>query len=443
MKIKLSVVKGPHQGKSFEFAGHETFLVGRGKKAHFRLRKDDQFFSRTHFMVEVNPPFCRILDLNSRNGTYVNKTPVRITDLSDGDLIQGGQTLIRVSIEETGDDSQKKDVSNPFPLEPITLPPDQVPFSTGSVSSTPSADPLSPQKLSKLLPDDYRQRIEVEPQPIPGFSIVQKLGAGGMGAVYQAIRQRDQKVVAIKTILPQAASSERDRAMFLREAEILENLKHRSIVRFLEMGQAGDMLFFAMEYVAGSDASKLVRSELSPLSIDRACGLVCQLLDALHYAHEEGFVHRDIKPGNIMVTRKRETEIVKVADFGLARLYHSSKLSGLTMTDQMGGTPQFMPPEQVTDYRNVGPAADQYSAAATLYFLLTGKYIFDFPRVSDPGDLATQFLKILYEDPISIDQRRENIPRKLRLVIEKGLAKEPARRFKSVEAMKKALSGFV
>jgi serine/threonine-protein kinase len=175
------------------------------------------------------------------------------------------------------------------------------------------------------------------------------------------------------------------------------------------------------------------------MSVKRAVLIVSQLLEALEYAHASGFVHRDIKPANLMVTGLAESERVKVADFGLARLYQSSKLSGLTMTNHIGGTMQFMPPEQITNYRNVSPAADQYSSAATLYYLLTGQFIFDFRRGLGPNDLAKQFLKILHDPPVPIHKRRRDIPDQLDFILQRALAKEPQDRFPDVRELKRSL----
>ena len=101
MVVRLAVMEGPHRGQEFVFPEHDIFLVGRSRSAHFRLR--DDYFSRLHFLVEVNPPSCRLTDLGSHNGTYVNGKKVDVADLKDGDLIQGGTTVLRLSVEAPGE----------------------------------------------------------------------------------------------------------------------------------------------------------------------------------------------------------------------------------------------------------------------------------------------------------------------------------------------------
>src|SRR5437660_9966535 len=98
MRVTLTVTDGPHTGQAFSFSGHDTFLVGRSKRAHLRLPAKDRYFSRVHFLVEVNPPQCRLMDMDSRNGTHVNGARVEMADLKDGDQIRAGHTIFRVSI---------------------------------------------------------------------------------------------------------------------------------------------------------------------------------------------------------------------------------------------------------------------------------------------------------------------------------------------------------
>ncbi len=100
--VTLTVTEGPHRGTSFTFQEHDTFIVGRSKDAHFRLPLKDKYFSRFHFMVEVNPPFCRLMDMASTNGTFVNERKVTTIDLRDGDIIKGGKTVVTVSLGKEG-----------------------------------------------------------------------------------------------------------------------------------------------------------------------------------------------------------------------------------------------------------------------------------------------------------------------------------------------------
>ena len=133
-----------------------------------------------------------------------------------------------------------------------------------------------------------------------------------------------------------------------------------------------------------------------------------------------------------------ERETCKLADFGLARVYHASPMSGLTIMGDTGGTVPYMPPEQITDYRNVSPAADQYSTAATLYRMLTGSFLFDFDEVPKQKQLTM----VLFEEPVPITARRKDIPEKLAKVIHRGLSKKPDDRYPSAAAFRQALMPF-
>ena len=172
-----------------------------------------------------------------------------------------------------------------------------------------------------------------------------------MGIVYQALRAADGILVALKTIKPAGTPSSGDIQRFLREASILRQLDHPHIVAYRDQGEVDGLLFFAMDFVRGCDADQLLRKNQGPLAINCAVGLVCQLLDALAYAHSRKFVHRDIKPANLLVTEDNGRETVKLADFGLARICQASTLSGLTFRGELGGTPAFMPREQILNFR--------------------------------------------------------------------------------------------
>jgi eukaryotic-like serine/threonine-protein kinase len=399
LKIKLTVISGPHQGKEFEFDGHDTLLVGRSSDAHLQLPHGDPYFSRRHFVVEVNPPRCRLIDLNSRNGTLKNGARVQVAEVADGDEIGAGHTVFKVRILS----------ADPDRVDTLDLP----------VPPLQTIDYLDPEAIS-----------------VPGFLMERELGRGAMGIVYRAVRTSDGQPVALKTIRPATGATQKQIDRFLRESRILAQLDHKNIVAFREVGQAGRIIFLAMELIDGPDLRTILQDQ-GPLDVCTAVRIVCQVLGGVAHAHAKGFVHRDIKPANILISRVETRRVAKLADFGLARVYESSKISGLTMQGEIGGTPAFMAPEQVTHYRQVKPAADQYSVAATLYNVLTGHYTHDFPK-----EVPAQLAHLVSAEPIPIRNRRNEIPAELAAVIHKALGREPSDRFRDILAFRKALLAF-
>ena len=206
-----------------------------------------------------------------------------------------------------------------------------------------------------------------------------------------------------------------------------------------DVGDSTGYLYFAMEYVPGRDAHHVVREAGGPLPVGRAVRLICQMLDALDLCPCPAIRpsrHQAAQPSDTRVYGAEESS--KLADFGLARVYQSSRLSGLTITGDVQGTPAFMPPEQITRYRDVLPTSDLYSAGATLYYLLTRKYVYDFPK-----RVELRILKILEEDPVPIRSRRADLPAPLADIIDRCLAREPEDRFPDAESLHEALKPFL
>jgi serine/threonine-protein kinase len=439
MRITLTVTDGPHTGQVFTFSGHDTFLVGRSRRAHFRLPQKDKYFSRVHFLIEINPPRLRIMDMGSRNGTYVNGQKVDMSDLKDEDKIRAGHTVLKVKIEQ--------DLVVAVPLEsvpPASSAPEPVPPRQPRISSLPSIAPVpfcracdTPlASMSMQLCPACQALVAGQPQPIDGYQILRVIGQGAMGVVHLALRSVDNSLVALKTIVPAVAGTKGQVDRFLREAEILRQLQHPHIVAFRDMGHSGETIYFAMDYIRGTDTARLLQKE-GRLEVARGVGLICQLLRALEFAHQRGFVHRDIKPANLLLTSEGGTEEVRLADFGLARVYQGSNLSGLTVTGDIGGTIAFIAPEQITQYREARPPVDQYASAATLYNLITGHYIYNLPR-----EIPRQLAMVLNEEPVPIRKRRADLPEKLAAVIHKALARDPGDRFPDVKALHDALFPF-
>lgn len=408
--IKLTVAAGPHAGKEFAFAEHSTFLVGRSKDAHFQLSNDDPFFSRRHFLVEINPPRVRVFDLNSRNGISVNGKKVRAADLADGDELRAGHTVFRVSVPRPPDPDEQPTLGLPEP---------------------PPAGKAARHKPG------YAETIDHVAGPsVPGYRLGKVVGRGSMGTVYRAVRASDGQAVALKVITPAEGVPRRQVEKFLREAHILAELKHKNIVPHLDSGEGDGLVYLAMELVDGPDASKLVK-KAGPLDVPTAVRLTMQALDGLAHAHAKGYVHRDVKPANLLVAKEDGKRVVKLADFGLARAYDSCGLSGLTLHGEIGGTPAFMAPEQVTHYRDVQPAADQYAAAATLYYLITGQYVVDFD-----DDAKEHLVQIITAPRVSIRARRPDTPAALAAVLHRALENEAKDRYPHVTALREAIKPF-
>jgi serine/threonine-protein kinase len=392
--LVLDVTAGPRAGRSFQLPGHGNFLVGRGPDGvTVAVGDEDKGISRVHFLLESNPPLARLFDLRSRNGTFLNGTRVEQADLRDGDAIQAGQTHFQVHL--------------PRGEQTVTL--------EGAPIVTTSALPGRPA--------------------IPGFRLAEELGRGGMGIVYRAVRLADNRVTAVKVVLPAVAPRPETLARFQREIALLQRLSHPHIVAILDLGDTAGLLYFVMEHIEGPNAAQLVRDN-GPLAPERVIRLGSQLLDALAHAHLQGIVHRDIKPGNVLVTGPAGAELLKLADFGLARAYHESAMSGLSVAGQGGGTPGYIAPEQLRDFHAARPAADQYSAAATLYFLVTGQPIYEVERKA-----VDQLLRMLNDEPRPLRQPPEGppLPGRLGEVIRRGLARDPRARYPDVVAMRHAL----
>ena len=403
MNVTLTVTAGPHAGREYAFDRHDTFLVGRSKDAHFQLTYDDPYFSRRHFLVEVNPPRVRVYDLNSRNGVSVNGAKVRTADLNDGDELRAGHTVFRVTV--------------PRPADPDEQP---------TLGQTAKSAPRGPAETADHI---------VGPS-VPGYALERELGRGAMGVVYRAVRDADGRAVAIKVIEPAAGVSRKDAQRFLREAKITAELEHKHIVRGFESGECDGFLYLTMELLTGPDLAATVK-ERGLLDVTTAVRLTMHALDGLAHAHAKGYVHRDIKPANLLLDGPKNRRVLKIADFGLARAYNECGISGVTMQGEVGGTPAFMAPEQVTHYRDVKPAADQYAAAATLYYLLCGQFVLDFGATAH-----ARMIQIATDARIPILRRRAEVPAELATVIGKGLALDAKARYADVTALRDALRPF-
>jgi hypothetical protein len=415
--VSLLVTKGPAKGKVFPFMEHDTFLFGRMADCHARFPDDTQV-SRHHFILEVCPPQVSLRDLGSLNGTHVNgkkcgarkagespeegaKREYPTVDLKNGDTIEVGQTTISVIIA--------KQVGQPIV---------QAGIEPGEISE------LSPEQLFQLVfGGEKRGLLE-----IPGFVAEKELGRGGFGAVYQARRKNDGAQVAIKVMLSQADATEDAVLRFKREMDVNRQLDHPNIVRFIESGSHKGAFYFVMELCDGGSLMDLFRRNKGPLTPEQLMPHALKALEGLAYAHSKGFVHRDIKPGNILIHKG----VARVADFGMSKSFQLAGLSGMSSTGKTAGTPVFMPPEQIVNFKYVKPVSDVFSIGATMYYLLTGEFPFEFPAKRDPIDV------LLNDDVVAIRKRVPSVPKALAAAIDRAVTKKHKDRFINATELLKA-----
>ena len=428
MRVTLRVLAGPYTGREFTFDQHDTFLIGRADTAHLYL-PEDRFFSRHHCLLEIAPPRCFLRDLGSTNGTFVNGKRVPEAFLTSGDRIQGGQTVLEVEVQS----EQAMTVDG---LEvPTLMGPSVVTVECANCGRREQTEGSANEKLTFIC-EDCREELKRQPQPVPGYEMIKLLGRGGMGCVMLARQETTGLSVAIKTLLPEVAVTEQSLRRFKREIDVAAALEHPNIVRFIESGTNNGAVYLVTEYVEGSDAARLADAQGGRLPFPQAIDIVAQALDALAYAHAKSYIHRDIKESNILVSGMAPNFTAKLTDFGLAKSFTQSGMSGITMAGDMAGTFAYMPPEQIRDFRNVRPTSDIYAIGMTAYSLLAGDTALD---LGPHNDIAGTVKAIFEGQIIPLRQRVPEVPERVAEVIERALAKDPANRWQSAAAMRTAL----
>src|SRR5690349_7190018 len=431
MQVNLKVTSGPYKGRIFSFTQHDTFLIGRSPDAHLCL-PEDRYFSRNHCLLEMNPPHSYLRDLNSTNGTFLNGQRVKDASLNNGDRIQCGETILVVEVTTTA----PVDLSETTQDACLTKRPVLVMVECLNCGRREQAQASAPDEHLVFLCEDCRIELKRSPQSIPGYDTVKLLGRGGMGCVMLGRQQSTGRAVAIKTLLPEFAVSDKALRRFMREIDVAAALKHKNIVEFIDRGTHNGVVYLVTEYVDGADACKLAETSGGCLPYNDGISIISQSLDALSYAHAQGYIHRDFKDQNILVSGHSPNVVAKLTDFGLAKSFTHSGMSGVTMAGEMAGTLAYMSPEQLRNFRDVKPQSDIYAVGMTAYSLLSGSLALDLTNKSSVNDT----IRAIFEQPtVPLKQRAPHLPPAVCEVIDRALAKDPAQRWKTATAMRNAL----
>ncbi|MEZ0227339.1 MAG: serine/threonine-protein kinase [Planctomycetota bacterium] len=266
-----------------------------------------------------------------------------------------------------------------------------------------------------------------EDEPIKGYQLIERLGVGAMGAVLKALKKDTNETVALKILKPELAKDVEFVQRFNREALAVQALHHPNIIRAVQIGKSGDYHFFAMEFVDGESASKIIKSR-QKMPERLSLSVVRQIAGALDHAWKNQIIHRDIKPDNIMVTRDG---VAKLTDLGLARTVKQQ--STLTITGVVMGSPAYISPEQATGEKNLDTRSDIYALGASLYHMITGEVPYD-------GDSPLQVMLKHMNDPLPDVRKKEpQCSEGTRRLIFKMMAKRPEGRFQTPRELHEAL----
>lgn len=436
-KVTLTVVVGSTKGDEFVFREHDTCLCGRQENNRVYL-PGDELISRHHCILEIVPPNVSIRDLGSKNGIYIdgkkyggradNEFPEEgsrreypTVSLQHGSKVGIGKTLLHVSIEVPKKESKKlrcqqckKEVAVEVDAERQGI------FLCAACRRSALSDP-------KIL---FDQEQKSTPEIIPGYRLLNELGRGGMGVVYLVQNMTSKRLAALKIMLPHLAVNEVAQLKFLREIETTRALQHRHIVTFIEGGIQKGAFYFLLEYCDAGNLYDLLKRRGGKLSLNEAGPIMLQALQGLASAHKQGFIHRDLKPQNILLSGQEGRLTAKIGDMGLAKSFEEAGFSGMTVTsDGFVGSLPYIPREQIINYKYVKPVSDVWAIGATFYYLLTGQ----LPRMKQQGEDTINM--ILYGQSIPIRQRNPSIPPPVAAIIDRSLESEASDRYQNAGEM--------
>ncbi len=442
---------------AYKDISRHTTLIGSATDAPIRLLSND--IEAAHCVITLDNDVLRVRALRPNAGIRVNGYPVEISVLCHGDRLQIGPFTFAVETNLTFELSRtatvgetRMDLVGNVDVDTVTnteseASGDTEPKPTPAAAppaTPPAAEPEEPaeqpsmlQQLKKLMLNgmltkfqtDWIMTGEFEEFHCGDYRVVDILGTGGMGWLYVAVNESTGEKAAVKVIAKMMENDYLTR--FKLEAKAGLALNHPNIVRTLKLGETNEIWYMAMELVEGIAVQELIGRQ-GCIPWPQACSLIAQAAAGLQHAHERGLIHRDVKPGNLLV---KKNGTVKVLDFGLALMKGSEEEFMLTMIAGQGcvGTADYIAPEQTIDSFSVGPAADIYSLGCTLYCALTGMVPF-------PGESVAKKLRAhRTKTARPVREIKPEVPVAVAAIVDKMMARKPSDRFASAAEVLAAL----
>ncbi|MDF1662743.1 MAG: serine/threonine-protein kinase, partial [Planctomycetota bacterium] len=410
--LKVEAIEGPHKGEEWTFYGRTLIFIGRGRHPGDRdqvVLNEDKTVSRNHCLIEFNPPECLLRDL-SKNGVVLDNQRLQGSGLiKDKSQLRLGYTVLQAHYVAPKPDQDAVELEC---------------MECGRVFFHGSKDQT--MEINRPICANCLGKTDFQSQPFPGLELLSELGEGDLGKVYLARQSHRSELVAVKTMRPSLAIEPRKMAIFLAEAKRGAAFNHPNSIRLFDGGFAAGFFYFLLEYMNGVDAKTAIEHREHPYSWPDTLSIFVQVSRAIEAAHRQGLVHRDIKPGNILLSQGANgKQVAKINDFGLLKSFEDTGLSYLTRSGAEHKPPAYMAPEQILNKMPAGPQADIYSLGATFYYLLTGRRPLDFSK----GHFT---IVIMEHEPLPLKSPLPDIPEGIEAIVMRCMHKDPTKRFTTV-----------
>ncbi len=429
--VCLIIEQGKVNQRVFEFTERTHFTLGRDNRCSpIHIDGKESSVSQNHCEIHINPPRITIRDIGSLNGTKINGELIGKRgsgetreqsqarhyseyQLHDGDIIELASAVrLRVQIQKSRDAQST--------IKTISL------EERNTITSQQSE---AEEQVSTLFSEQARNRALLL-LSTNEYEVGDLIGSGEMGFVLKGNHIESGIPVAIKLILPRILDNNKAEKRFHREIQIHDRLRHLNIVATRKFIADNGYLCIVMDYCNGGSLEKWINNRKAWPTPKRAVGIILAALQGLEFAHENQVVHRDLKPGNILMQfdSQKEIHLPKIADFGLAKALDEA---GMTTTGSVGGTLGFMPRQQLIDFKHADPEVDVWAMAAILYWLLThGQTPRSFPKGKHP-------VRVVLEDSVKpIEDYIPSIAEDLVTLINQALIDKPHIRIRTAKELR-------
>jgi serine/threonine protein kinase len=390
MSLQFAVIAGPDQGRVFTVHAGANLMMGRRADSLYRL--SDPRTSRSHCQILLEGEVVTVIDNDSIGGTFVNGVQIKRQALKLGDVVQVGDTQLRLHVAD-------------FPLD----------VARSLVEPSPQAEKT----------DALKQLLALSGQKLAHYDIGPVIGRGSSSVVFHATDEKDNRSVALKVLLPEFSTNEEEMQRFIRAMKTMLPLRHPNLITLYGAGKTKAYCWVAMEYIAGENMTQVIERIGVAGMLDWRYGykVALHVGRVLAYAHEQQIIHRNVTPKNIML--QATDKAVKLGDLMRAKALEGVLAKQITRPGELVGEVAYMSPERTRGQSDIDGRADLYGLGATVYALLAGRSPFD------GATLVEKITRIRQSEPEKPTKFQRSIPSRMEGVVLKLMAKKPEDRYQT------------